>query len=70
MITEPISEEDKVVHLLASLPPTYDVLVTALESGSENVSALEVVTERLLQGRRKDQREGNFKGRTKSTDYW
>ena len=48
VITEPISEEDKVVHLLASLPDTYDVLVTALESGSENVSPLETVTERLL----------------------
>ena len=48
VIAEPISEEDKVVHLLASLPDTYDVLVTALESGSENVSPLETVTERLL----------------------
>ena len=48
VIAEPISEEDKVVHLLASLPDTYDVLVTALESGSENVPPLETVTERLL----------------------
>ena len=43
VIAEPISEEDKVVHLLASLPDTYDVLVTALESGSENVPPLETV---------------------------
>ena len=48
VIAEPVSEEDKVVHILASLPDSYDVLVTALESGSENVPPLEVVTERLL----------------------
>ncbi len=48
VIAESVSKEDKVVYLLASLPPTYDVLVTALESGSETVPALNVVTERLL----------------------
>ena len=48
VISEPISDEDKVVYLLASLPPSYDVLVTALESGSDTVPALETVTERLL----------------------
>ncbi len=42
VIAEPVSEE------LASLPPAYDVLVTALESRSETVPALNVVTERLL----------------------
>jgi len=26
VVAEPISEEDKVVHLLASLPPSYDIL--------------------------------------------
>lgn len=48
VVAEPVSEEDKVVHLLASLPPAYDVLVTALESGSNSVPALNAVTERLL----------------------
>lgn len=48
VIAEPVSEEDKVVHLLASLPDAYDVLVTALESGSENIPPLGTVTERLL----------------------
>ena len=48
VIAEPISDEDKVVYLLANLPPCYDVLVTTLESGSDTVPALESVTERLL----------------------
>ena len=48
VVAEPVSEEDKVVHLLASLPDTYNVLVTAVESGSESVLPLETVTERLL----------------------
>ena len=33
VITEPVSDEDKVVHLLAGLPESYDVLVTSLEVG-------------------------------------
>jgi len=44
---ETVSEEDRVVYLLASLPESYNVLVTALEA-SENVPKLEVVTERIL----------------------
>ncbi len=34
VIAEAISDEDKVIYLLAGLPESYDVLVTALESGS------------------------------------
>ena len=34
VISEPIGDEDKAVYLLANLPPGYDVLATALESGS------------------------------------
>ena len=56
VIDEPVSEEDKVVYMLASLSDAYDVLMTALESGSENVPPLETVTERLL-------REEKLKGR-------
>ncbi len=39
------TEEDKVVHLLAGLPESYDVLITALESGSDAVPSVENVTE-------------------------
>ena len=48
----PLSEEDKVIYLLASLPESYGVLVTALEA-RENVPSMEVVTERLLNEERK-----------------
>ena len=34
-IDDPITEEDRVVHLLASLPESYDILVTALEANIE-----------------------------------
>ena len=43
----PLTEEDKVVYLLASLPESFGVLVTALEASPE-VPKMEVVTERLL----------------------
>ena len=52
VVEDPISEEDRVVHLLASLPDSYNVLVTALEA-SEDVPKMEVVTERLLHEERK-----------------
>eukprot|EP00794_Sanderia_malayensis_P006281 gene6281-7003_t len=47
IIGDPIKEEDRVVHMLASLPEAYDVLVTALEA-NEDVPKMEVVTERLM----------------------
>jgi len=47
IIGDPLDDESKVVHVLASLPESYDMLVTALEAGSD-VPKLEVVTERLL----------------------
>ena len=53
VVAEPISDEDKVVYLLAGQPESYDVLVTALESGSDTVPALESVTEHLLRGEQK-----------------
>ena len=61
IIAEPISDEDKVVYLLAGLPESYDVLVTALENGSDTVPALESVTEHLLREEQKlkDQEEAN-----------
>ena len=48
VIDAPVSEEDKVVHLLASLPDSFGMLVTALEANSEVVPKMENVTERLL----------------------
>ena len=53
VIAESVSDEDKVMYLLAGLPESYDVLVTALESGSDTVPALEMVTERLLREKQK-----------------
>ena len=53
VIAEAISDEDKVVYLLAGLPESYDVLVTALESGSDTVPPLESVTERFLREEQK-----------------
>ena len=53
VIDDPVSDEDKVVHLLASLPSSFDMLVTALEANSETVPKMENVTERLLHEERK-----------------
>ena len=53
VIAEPVSKEDQVVYLLAGLLESYDVSVTALESGSETVPPLENVTERLLREEQK-----------------
>ena len=47
VVDEPVKEEDRVVYLLASLPDSYNGLVTALEANAE-VPKIEVVTERLL----------------------
>ena len=46
-VGDAVSEEDRVVHLLASLPESFSVLVTALEANAE-VPRMETVTERLL----------------------
>ncbi len=51
-IDDPITEEDRVVHLLASLPESYNVMVTALEANVK-VPKMETVTERLLHEERK-----------------
>ena len=52
MVGDPISEEDRVVYLLASLPESYSMLLTALEANAE-VPKMELVTERLLHEERK-----------------
>ena len=57
VVGDPVNEEDRVVHLLASLPESYDMLVTALEANSD-VPKMEVVTERLLHEERKQRDRG------------
>ena len=52
VVGDPVSEEDRVVYLLASLPDSYSMLVTALETNAE-VPKMELVTERLLHEERK-----------------
>ena len=47
-----ISEEDRVVYLLASLPDSFGALFTAFEV-NEEVPRMEIVTERLLHTERK-----------------
>ena len=42
-----LNEEDRIVHLLASLPESYDMLVTALEA-SQDVPKWALITEQLL----------------------
>ena len=55
-IGNPVNEEDRVVHLLVSLPESFNMLVTAIEANPE-VPKVETVTERLLHEERK-QRKG------------
>ena len=52
IICDPVNEEDRVVHLLASLPESYNMLVTALEANAD-VPQMAVVTERLLHEEKK-----------------
>ena len=52
VIGDPVSEEDRVVHLLASLPESFNMLITALEA-NQAVPKMENVTERLLHEERK-----------------
>ena len=50
VIGNAISEEDRVIHLLASLPDSCNVLVTALEAQSENVPKWSLLTETVTSG--------------------
>ena len=56
---DPLDEENQVVQLLASLPESYDMLVTALEA-SPRVPKLEIVTERLLHEETKRRNKESF----------
>lgn len=53
VVAEAVTDEDKVVYLLAGLPESYDVLVTTLESGTDMIPALESMTEQLLREEQK-----------------
>ena len=55
VVGDAISEKDRVIHLLASLPELYSVLVTVLEANVK-VPKMEVVIERLLH---KESRQGS-----------
>ena len=55
-IGDVISEEDHIVYPLASLPDSFGSLVTAFEA-NEEVSRMEIVTERLLYAERKHKKE-------------
>lgn len=57
VIGDEIEEEDRVVHILASMPERLNTIVTALEANTE-VPSLDVVIERLLHEERK-QKEKN-----------
>ena len=61
VIGDAISEEDRVVYLLASLPDSFNILVTALEANPE-VPKMELVTERLLHEERKTKERGGGTG--------
>ena len=52
VVGAPIDNEDQVVYLLASLPESYDTLVTALEA-NEKVPSMETVIDRLTYEERK-----------------
>ena len=62
-LLEAMSEEDKVVvHLLSSLPESYDTLISALEA-NEKVPSMEVVIDRLIYEERKaKERDGSSSG--------
>lgn len=60
-IGEPVNDEHRVVNILASLPESYNILVTTLEANAE-VPPLDVVTERLLHHEPKMKQSGSEEG--------
>ena len=59
VIADALSEEDGIIHLLANLPETFNVLVTALEAQSENIPKWDL----LLRGcctRSQSSRKGHY----------
>ena len=58
LVGDEIGKDDRVVYLLASLPESFNTLVTAMEA-SETVPKMEVVTERLLYAERKQKEKAS-----------
>ena len=57
MVTgDAVSDKDRVVYLLASLPESYNILVTTLEASSERVPKMKIVRE-VAARRMKDERK-------------
>ena len=52
VVGDPVTEENHVVHFLASLPESYNMLVMALKENID-VPRMEVITERLIHEERK-----------------
>ena len=68
VVGDPLQEEDQVIHLLAGLPESYSMLVTALEANAD-VPKMEVVMERVLHEERKQkEREGDMKRKDREDD--
>ena len=65
VVGDPVSDGDCVVYLLASLPDSYNMLVTALEA-NQDIPQMEVVTERLLHEERKLNDRGSSSGTNKA----
>lgn len=61
VLNDPVSAEDRVVHLLASLPASYDILVTALEA-NKTVPEMDMVIERLTHEERKQSERSEQSG--------
>ena len=57
---------NKLSYLLASLPESYDMLITALVANAE-VPQMDVVTERLVQEERKQKSRGDDNSQAKAT---
>ena len=60
-IEAPMDEEDRGIQLLASLPESYDTLVTGLEA-NEKVPSMKTVIERLLYEERKAKAQTEIEG--------
>ena len=70
VIGDSLNEEDRVVHLLANLPESYHMLVTALEAG-QDVSKWALVTEWLLyeENKMREKQTGGAKSKAMTSKH-
>ena len=68
--SDSLNEEDRVVHLLASLPESYDMLVTTLEA-SQDVPKWALVTEQLLyeENKMKEKQTGGAESKSMTSKH-